>query len=93
MKLRICMAILALSGFSAWALDEGAEFEFERDPASIPVSTKRTYPGGADEEDLTVQTQLPEATLKTDARGIQKEVYKSVYNQELKDERQDAVEE
>lgn len=93
MKFLICIAILSLFSFSALAQEDLPEFEFERDPASVTAPRKRTYPGGADEEDLTVQAQLPEATLKTDARGIQKEVYKSVFNQELKDERQEAVEE
>ena len=40
-----------------------------------------------------MQTALPEAGLKTDSRSVQKEVYKTLYNQELMEERQDAVEE
>jgi len=72
------------------------EEEVSRDPSSLIIpsaSAKRTYPGGADEEDLKVQTSLPEAALRTDARGIQKEVYKALYNQELKDESHAPVEE
>lgn len=68
----------------------------EREPASFALpssSAKRTYPGGADEEDLKVQSALPEAALRTDARGIQKEVFKTLYNQELKDESHGPVEE
>ena len=67
----------------------------EREPAAIApaAATKRAYPGGADEEDLRVQTALPEATLQTDARSLQRDVYKVLYNKELKDDRQDAVEE
>ena len=67
-----------------------------REPAAaapIVSANKRTYPGGLDEEDLQVQNHLPEASLRTDARYLQREVYKNLYNQELKDERQDAVEE
>ncbi len=68
----------------------------QREPATaLPqlVPNKRHYAGGADEEDLQVQTQLPEAALHTDSRSLQREVYKSLYNEELKDERQEAVEE
>ena len=73
-----------------------SEPEPEREPSAVPANTvniKRNYPGGADEEDLQVQTAIPEAAQHTDARSLQREVYKSLYNQELKDERQDAVEE
>ncbi len=66
----------------------------ERDPAAAKVySGKRTYPGGADEEDLRVQNHLADAAVKTDSRVLQREVYRKLYNQELKDEREEAVEE
>lgn len=97
------LLILSLWGGTAMAEDflseagAGPEAEaVERDPAMMnpmPSLTKRNYPGGADEEDLRVQANLPEAPLKTDARSLQREVYKALYNQELKDDRQDAVEE
>ena len=67
----------------------------ERDPSAInPTSpSKRTYPGGMDEDDLQVQARIPDAAMKTDARTLQRDVYKVLFNQELKDERQEAVEE
>ncbi len=66
----------------------------DRDPAAIPPRpTKRGYLGGADEDDLRVQNQIPEALVRTDARTLQREVYKNLYNQELKDDRQEVVEE
>lgn len=67
----------------------------DRDPAAVTVPgvSKRLYPGGADEEDLVVQNHLPEAGLKTDARSLQRGVYKTLYNQEMKEERQETVEE
>jgi hypothetical protein len=67
----------------------------DRDPASVgSISTHlRNYPGGADEEDLKVQAHLPEASMKTDFRSVQRGVYKTLYNQELKDERTEPVEE
>lgn len=89
---RFLYLLIGLSLASAWAEDEGAS-EVERDPAATINSSKRTYPGGADEEDLRIQAQLPEAALKTDARSIQKDVYRNMFNQELKEERQEAVEE
>ena len=91
--MRVVIAALILFGWFAVAEDI---YEVDRDPASLILPTssaKRTYPGGADEEDLKVQTALPEAALRTDARGIQKEVYKTLYNQELKDESHAPVEE
>lgn len=69
----------------------------ERDPAAVSPrpnsATHRGYPGGADEDDLQVQAHLPEATMRTDARSLQKDVYKTLFNQELKDDNRDAVEE
>ncbi len=83
--------------FSAYAV-LAQELESDRGPASTMVAPttanpKRTYPGGADEEDLSVRATLPEAALRTDARSIQKEVYKTIYNQELKDESHETMEE
>lgn len=83
-----------LLSFSAFAQDEAFDsYETDREPTSITPSAKRNYPGGVDEEDLRVQNTLAEAPLKTDARSIQKDVFKTLYNQELKDERTDIVEE
>jgi hypothetical protein len=77
--------------FAAGALEDGQEFD--RDPASTftPV-IKRAYPGSADEEELKVLPAVQDVPLKADARSIQKEVFKTLYNQELKDGA-DAVEE
>jgi len=66
----------------------------ERDPAAIRGNSgKRTYPGGMDEEDLRVQSQIAEAPVRVDARSLQKEVYKKLYNAEMKDDRQEMQEE
>lgn len=97
MRQLILVLGLTLFAWSAVADDflSEPEPEPEREPAAIEstLSAKRTYPGGADEEDLRVQAALPEAALKTDARSIQRDVYKAMFNKELKDDRQDAVEE
>ncbi len=85
--MKFIAAILVFFSLSLSA-DEG--LEIDRDPAgSLIPPTKRNYPGGADEEDLRVLSEVPEAVLYTDTRSIQKEVYKALYNQELKDVRQD----
>ena len=87
------LVLVATAGVSAVAEEMP---EMDRDPANLIIpasSVKRTYPGGADEEDLRVLASLPEAAQRTDARGIQKEVYKSLYNQELKEESTAPVEE
>jgi hypothetical protein len=83
---------LILNGM-AWA-EEPVDAP-DRDPSALNSvsASKRTYPGGADEEDLQVQARLPEAGLKTDARTLQRGVYKTLYNQDLKEERTENVEE
>ena len=88
----LLIAVWLGSAFPARAADDLQELD--RDPAStfVPV-TKRSYPGGADEEELKVQPILHEVVLRTDARSLQKEVYKTLFNQDLKDERTDTVEE
>lgn len=66
----------------------------DRDPAAVRTNAgKRTYPGGADDEDLRVQNQIPEAAVRVDARSLQKEVYKKLYREDMKDDRQETVEE
>jgi len=86
--------ILGFISFSAVAQDFLSEPEPERDPAAAqPLNVKRSYPGAQDEEDLRVQTALPEAAMRADTRGMQREIFKSLYNQELKEERHDEVEE
>ena len=93
-KLLLAMTMV-LGARSVFAQDALSDPEPERDPAAVSQSlnVKRNYPGGLDEEDLQVQASIPEAALHTDSRTLQREVYKSLYNQELKDDRQDAVEE
>jgi hypothetical protein len=87
----VFILLLGWMGYAACA----QEIDVNRDPAAVPRSYvgKRTYPGGMDEEDLQVQAQLPEAALKTDAHTVQRDVYKSLYKQEMKEERQETVEE
>ncbi len=92
-KLILILSFLAWSGMAA-AEDFLSEPEPEREPASVaPLSVKKTYPGSQDEEDLRVQTTLPEASMRADTRGMQREIFKALYNQELKEEHRDEVEE
>lgn len=90
---RFTIVLLSFLTLTAGAQDS-AEIESERDPAAATATpTKRNYPGGADEEDLRVQAQLPEAAIKVDARSVQKNVFREMFNQELKDERSESMEE
>lgn len=60
-----------------------------REPAQENIPGKP-----AKEDELRVLPQLPDAQLKRDARSIQREVYKSIYNRELKpDQREDVLDE
>ena len=95
MMKHVCWILVLIAGGAAVAEDAiDLSGEADRDPAAVKVySGKRTYPGGSDEEDLQVQTKIPEAALKTDSRSVQRDVYKELYNQEMKEERQETVEE
>jgi hypothetical protein len=100
MKIWLCIVCLSATPVLAQDLGLGPELapnasvDVDRDPASLPqTAKKRAYPGAADEEDLRVQTELPEAVAKSDARSIQREIYKQLYNQELKEEQQNDMEE
>ncbi|NJL72347.1 MAG: hypothetical protein HC888_12605 [Candidatus Competibacteraceae bacterium] len=93
MALSSLASLFLLLGGAAGAQQDGGDFEREPSAVGVTASKKRTFPGGADEEDLRVQTNLPDAAIRTDARTLQRDVYRSLYNQELKDDRQDAVEE
>ena len=89
MKLRICVFISIL-----WALQLVASKSSLASELSSPVAApedierarKRLYPGGKDEEDLKVIAVMPEAPRKMDEKLVQKEVYKTIYNQEMVDE-------
>lgn len=94
MKTIVAIVSLICVGSAAYAEDFAPVQEIDRDPAALAVPLKkRGYPGGADEEDLRVMAVLPEAALKTDSRTLQRDVYKQMYNQDLKEERHDEVEE
>lgn len=54
--------------------------------AEGPRARDRQYAGGRDEEDLKVQNPLPDVVRRTDELSIQKEVYKTLFKQELKDD-------
>ena len=58
----------------------------------IEKARKRLYPGGRDEEEIKVLVALPEYSRKTDDKSIQKEIYKNLFNQELKDDTQEPQE-
>lgn len=93
MKMLALLSFCIFAGYSA--IGQELIDTNDREPASVtPASaSKRTYVGGGDEEDLLVQARLPEASLKTDARTVQRGVFKTLYNQEMKEERQENVEE
>lgn len=94
--MRACLVLLLLAagGFAHAQEEDILSGDADRDPAAVQLPAKRrVLPGGADEEPLTVQPTLPEAATKTDARTLQRDVYKQLFNQELKEERQDEAEE
>ena len=79
-------------GAMAAELDEEVGIDPEQPTAAAPLK-KKDYPGGADEEDLQVQDRLPEAMAKTDSHSIQKDVYKALYNEEMKSQSPESPEE
>ncbi len=76
--------LLASPAALAAELDDEVTVDHEQTTVVAAPSAKRTYPGGADEEDLKVQAHLPEAVQKTDSQVVTKEVYKTLYNEEMK---------
>ncbi len=47
-------------------------------------AAQRLYRGGADEEDLVVLPSLPEALRKIDRRALEAQVFKELYNEDMK---------
>lgn len=94
MKSLLVLVFLSMA-LPAWAdeiSDEAAE-PVDRDPAAITLpSQPKSYPGGADEDNLRVLASLPEAAIKIDARSLQREVYRQLYKQEMKEQHRDDVE-
>lgn len=91
------LVIWALFAVSTVSFAEGFD-DADRDLAAIGGATvvnvkAKPFPGGADEEDIRVQATLPEVPLSADSRSVQREVYKDLFKQELKDERTDTIEE
>lgn len=64
----------------------------ERDLEIQEIAEKRLYPGGADEEDLEVVERITEADIKVSRSSVEREVYKELFNEELK-ESVDSIEE
>ncbi len=56
----------------------------EKEMALQEKARKRLYPGGRDEEDLIVHPQAIIARRKLNRREVEKEVYKQLFNEELK---------
>ena len=95
MKIAMLLMTAALLSMGAWLhADDDTLMELpDREPAAVNnevghLIPKRTYPGGADEDDLQVQDQLPEAQLKVSARDIQHQVYKELYKKEMQEQQQ-----
>lgn len=59
-----------------------------RDPAQDGVPGRKVV-----DEELRVLPQLPEAQAKRDAHTVQLEVYKSLFNKDLKQDQREDVEE
>jgi hypothetical protein len=89
--IRLFLAGLLAVAFNFASAEEMVEFD--REPAAVTKPGKRSYPGGQDEEDLRVLATVPDASLKTDSRSVQREVYRNLYNQELKEEHPETLEE
>lgn len=100
-KVFLLLSFVNAVGFAAWSqeeLDAAAitadsgmsepTAETSRDPAS-DIPGRKT-----NEEELRVLNHLPDAQQKRDTRSMQNEVYKSIYNRELKpDQREDVLDE
>ena len=102
----LLMSFAVLLGLAVYAQQEAASDPLDETPVQQPEPltdgsrepAAATVPATAkvlsDSDELRVQTQLPEAKIQRDTKTVQKEVFKTIYNQELKpDQREDALEE
>lgn len=92
---KILLVIAAAFSFSVFAQEEEAipmpinDAQSNRDPAQDKVPGKH-----GSEDDLRVLPALPDAVVKKDPRSVQNEVYKTIYNRDLKpDQREDILDE
>jgi hypothetical protein len=69
----------------------------EATPAPLEESSRSPAQDTAlkhNDDELKVLPRLPEAVVKRDTRSLQNEVYKTIYNRELKnDQREDVLDE
>ena len=87
MKIAALILLLSLNAFAQEEEMPVPLTEETRAPAS-EAAPRRS------EDDLKVQAALPEALVKRDTRSLQNEVYKTIYNRELKnDQREDVLDE
>lgn len=103
-------AALILSGCFAFAQEEQEAVEADlnaielqaptsgmdmnREPAAASLGAPSPAKAAQQTDDLRIAAQLPEAQLRKDARSLQNEVFKTMFNKELKpDQRDDALEE
>jgi DNA/RNA endonuclease G (NUC1) len=91
--MKILCALILMTAWTALALDaEPAPVDATQGSERAPA--QESTPGHTNPDELKVQAQLPDAQQKKDARSLQNEVYKSIYNRELKpDQREDVLEE
>lgn len=68
----------------AEVLNRNADQLSEKEMVLQEKARKRLYPGGRDEEDLIVHPQAIVAQRKLNRREVEKEVYKQLFNEELK---------
>lgn len=80
--MKTLMVALFLISSLAWA-----------EPTVSDMARNRSYPGGVDEEDLKVQDPMPVAFRKLREKNIQKEIYKKMFNEDMKDDPNSAEEE
>jgi hypothetical protein len=53
-------------------------------------SANRQYPGGADEQDLRVQTELADPTLKTDRKSFEQKIMQNIFKKNTTTAERDA---
>jgi hypothetical protein len=89
--------LIAVVGFSFSSLAQEAMPAPVSDTSANPSGrepAQDSIPGRkANDEELRVAARLPEAQAKKDMRSIQLEVYKSLFNKELKPDQREDVEE
>lgn len=78
------MSLVLVPVFATAEMNQSVDQMSEKEMVIQEKARKRLYPGGRDESDLIIHPQAIIASRKLHRREVEKEVYKQLFNEELK---------